>query len=33
MGTSTTYGGPRGDTPLIPSWLDNTAGTGDLTQQ
>ncbi|WP_144139649.1 MULTISPECIES: Qat anti-phage system associated protein QatB [Providencia] len=33
MGTSTTYGGPRGDTPLIPSWLDNTAGTGPSPDQ
>ena len=23
MGTSTAYGGPGGDTPLIPSWLGN----------
>lgn len=26
MGTSTAYGGPGGDTPLIPSWLGNAPG-------
>jgi len=26
MGTSTAYGGPGGDTPLIPSWLGNDPG-------
>jgi len=27
MGTSTAYGGPGGDTPLIPSWLGSGQGT------
>jgi len=26
MGTSTAYGGPGGETPLIPSWLGNGSG-------
>jgi hypothetical protein len=26
MGTSTAYGGPRGGTPLIPSWLGQATG-------
>lgn len=26
MGTSTAYGGPGGDTPLIPSWLGSDSG-------
>lgn len=28
MGTSTAYGGPGGETPLIPSWLGSGPGSG-----
>lgn len=28
MGTSTAYGGPRGGTPLVPSWLGDADGEG-----
>lgn len=33
MGTSTAYGGPGGDTPLIPSWLGGSPGTGPGSDQ
>lgn len=33
MGTSTAYGGPGGDTPLIPSWLGDRPETGPDSEQ
>lgn len=29
MGTSNTYGGPKGGTPLVPSWLEPNNGSSD----
>ena len=29
MGTSSSYSGPSGKNPLLPSWLDDQSATGD----